>query len=141
MATSTVASTSRLDIEEFNGMGYELWKLKMENLLEQRNQWLVVQKEKKPNDVSQDEWHRLDKKAWGTVRLCLLDSILLNVAKEETAYKLWNQLGEIYQAKSMVNKLYLKRKLFSMKMREGESVAEHLNSFNLLLSWLDSVDV
>jgi len=37
MATSTVASTSRLDIEKFNGMGYELWKIKMEDLLEERN--------------------------------------------------------------------------------------------------------
>jgi len=42
MAASTVASTSQMDIEKFNGTGYELWKLKMEDLLEERNQWLAV---------------------------------------------------------------------------------------------------
>lgn len=73
--------------------------------------------------------------------MCLSDFVLLNVAKEETTYKLWNHLGEIYQAKSMVNKLYLKRKLFYLKIKEGESLAEHLNSFNLLMSQLASVDV
>jgi len=102
---------------------------------------LAVTKEKKPNDITSDEWERLDKKAQGTIWLCLVDYVLLNVASEKSTHSLWKHLGEIYQAKSMVNKLYLKSKLFSMKMKEGESIIEHLNSFNLLLSQLASVDV
>lgn len=82
-----------------------------------------------------------DKKAHGTIRLCLYDFFLLNVSKEKTTYALWNWIGEIYQPKIMVNKLYLKQKLFSLKMREGESIAENLNSFNLVLSQLASIDV
>jgi hypothetical protein len=108
MVASIIASTSHLDIENFNDTRYELWKLKMEEFLEERNQWLAIKKDKKPDDVSQVEWDRLDKKAWGTSWLCLSDSVPLNVTREETAHKLWNNLDEIYLAKSMVNKIFLK---------------------------------
>lgn len=61
----TMASTSHLDIEKFNGTGYEMWKLKVEDLLEERDQWLPVSVEKKPSTstLSDEDWNKLDKKA------------------------------------------------------------------------------
>lgn len=73
--------------------------------------------------------------------MCLTDSILLNVSSEDTAYKIWRKIGEIYQTKSLSNKLYLKRCLYSLKMKDGESIAENLNAFNLIISQLASIDV
>jgi hypothetical protein len=35
-------SSLRIDIEKFNGQNFELWKLKIEDLLVDREQWEVV---------------------------------------------------------------------------------------------------
>jgi hypothetical protein len=37
-----MAGSSRIEIEKFNGQNFELWKLKMEDLLVDREQWFVV---------------------------------------------------------------------------------------------------
>jgi hypothetical protein len=35
-------SSSRIEIEKFNGKIFELWKLKMEDLLVEKEQWIDV---------------------------------------------------------------------------------------------------
>jgi hypothetical protein len=37
-----MAISSRIEIEKFNGKNFELWKLKMEDLLVDKEQWIVV---------------------------------------------------------------------------------------------------
>ena len=51
------------------------------------------------------------------------------------------QVETLYQSKSLVNKLFLWKKLYNMKMKDGDSVTEHLNAFNTLVSQLSSVDI
>lgn len=36
--------------------------------------------------------------------------------------------------KSLMNKLFLRKKLYSLKMEEGAYVADHLNSFNMIVA-------
>ena len=74
-----------------------------------------------------------------TIRLCVSDSILLNVSGEATA--LWDKLGTLYQSKSLVNKLFLRKNLYNLRMKDGDSVTEHLNAFNTVVSQLLSVDI
>ena len=54
---------------------------------------------------------------------------------------MWDKLGKLYQSKSLVNKLFLKKKFYLMRMTEGTSVTEHLNAFNTIISHLSSVDI
>jgi hypothetical protein len=37
-----MVSSSRIEIEKFNGKNFELWKLNMEDLLVDKEQWIVV---------------------------------------------------------------------------------------------------
>jgi hypothetical protein len=37
-----MASSSRINIEKFNSKNFELWKLKMEDLLVDKEQWITV---------------------------------------------------------------------------------------------------
>jgi hypothetical protein len=37
-----MASSSRIEIEKFNGKIFELWKLNMEDLIVDKEQWIVV---------------------------------------------------------------------------------------------------
>jgi hypothetical protein len=63
------------------------------------------------------------------------------VSEEATTKDLWEKLGKLYQSKSLVNKLFLRKKLYNLRMRDGDSVAEHLNAFNTVVSQLVSVEI
>jgi hypothetical protein len=79
-----------------------------------------------------EDWMKLDRKEKSTIWLCLSDSVLLNVSGEATTKELWDKLGTLYQSKSLVNKLFLRKKLYLLRMNDGDSMIEHLNSFNTM---------
>jgi hypothetical protein len=91
--------------------------------------------------MSKEDWEKLDRRARSMIRLCLDDSVLLNVSGESTTKELWEKLGNLYQSKSLVNKLFLRKKLYHLRMEDGDSVTEHLNAFNTLVSQLGSVNI
>ena len=62
---------------------------------------------KPPTGMSKEDWEKLDKRVTSTIRLCLVDSVLLNVLRESTPKELWDKLGNFYQSNSLVNKLFL----------------------------------
>ena len=37
-----MASNSKMEIDKFNGQSFELWKLKMKDLLVDKDQWIAV---------------------------------------------------------------------------------------------------
>jgi hypothetical protein len=57
-----MASSSRIEIEIFNGHNFELWKLKMEDLLVDREQWTMVCPGTQPTGMSMEEWEKLERK-------------------------------------------------------------------------------
>jgi len=136
-----MASSGKIEIEKFNGHSFELWKLKMEDMLVDKDQSITLDPGTKPIGVSDEEWKKLDRKAKSTIRLCFLDSVLLNVSGEATVKDLCVNLGTLYQSKSLVNKLFLRKKLYNLRMKDGDSVTEHLNAFNTVVSQLASIDI
>jgi hypothetical protein len=66
---------------------------------------------------------------------------LLNVLGESIAKQLWDKLGNLYQSKSLVNKLFLRKKLYHLRMEDGDFVTEHLNAFNTLVIQLVYVNI
>jgi hypothetical protein len=63
------------------------------------------------------------------------------VSGEATTKYLWDKLGKLYQSKSLVNKLFLRKKLYNLRMRDGDLVVDHLNSFHIVVSQLVYVDI
>ena len=106
----------------------------MEDLLVDKEQWAAVDPGTKPAGVSTEDWEKMERKARSTIHLCLSDSVLLNVSREDSVKKLWEKLGNLYQSKSLVNKLFLRKKLYHLRMEDGDSVTNHLNVFNTLVS-------
>ena len=81
----------------------------------------------------------INRKDNGLIRLCLLNSILIDFHEEPTTKNLWKKLGEIYQEKSLVNKIFLRKKLYSLRMEEGGKFSKNLESFNMLVTQLTLV--
>ena len=136
-----MASSGKIEIEKFNGQIFELWKLKMEDLLVDKDQWIAVDPGTKPTGMSDEDWKKLDQKEKSTIQLYVLDSVLLNVSREAMTKDFWDKLGTLYQSKSLVNKLFLWKKLYNLRMKDGDSATEHLNAFNTVVNQLSSVDI
>ena len=92
----------------------------MEDLLVDHDLWDIVNEKKlRPtNPTLAIEYDVRDRKAKSLIILCLADSILINVHEEPTTKKLWKKLSDIYQVKSLVNKILLRKKLYSLRMEE-----------------------
>ncbi|KAH9326861.1 hypothetical protein KI387_007039, partial [Taxus chinensis] len=71
----------------------------MEDLLVDRDLWDAVdEKVHRPMDpILATQYDVMNRKAKGLIRLCLSNSILINVHEESTSEKLWKILGQIYQ--------------------------------------------
>ena len=85
-----MVSSGKIEIEKFNGQSFELWKIKMEDLLVDKDQWIAVDLGTKPTRVSNEEWKKLDRKAKNTIQLCVSKLVLLNVSREAIAKALWD---------------------------------------------------
>ncbi|GJR47128.1 retrovirus-related pol polyprotein from transposon TNT 1-94 [Tanacetum coccineum] len=68
-------------------------------------------------------------------------NIAYNVVIKKTTYDLIKALSNMYEKPSASNKVFLIRQLVNTKMKEGASIADHVNEFNSILSWLMSVDI
>ena len=66
-----MASGGKIEIEKFNGQSFELWKLKMEDLLVDKDQWIVVDPGTKPTAMSDEDWKKLYQKAKSTIQFCV----------------------------------------------------------------------
>ena len=71
-----MASGKKIEIEKSNGQSFELWKLKMEDLLVDKYQWITVDLGNKPTAMSDEDWKKLDRKAKSTILSTNRSSIL-----------------------------------------------------------------
>ena len=76
----------------------------------------------------------LNVRANAIIILCLSDEVLYNAMNEETTAGLWCKLESLCVTKSLSNKLFLRKQFYSLRMKEGTSVLQHLNAFNRILS-------
>lgn len=95
----------------------------------------------KPTDMTNANYKLQEEKAHSTILLCLSDEVLYEVGDEETEKGVWEKLETIYMTKSLTNKLLFKQHLFSLRMKEGSSLKEHLDALNSILMDLKNVEV
>jgi len=65
-----------------------------------------------------------------TIRLCLDDDMMHHVMDEESPVEVWEKLESQHMSTSLLNKLYLRQKLFGLKMSEGINLNKYINVFN-----------
>ena len=114
----------------------------MEDYLYQNDLYLPLgRKASKPMSMIDEEWEILDRKALGTIQLCLAASVDFNISKEKTMVDMINALAKLFEKPSTSNKVFLMKHLFNMRMSEGGSITDHLNDFNMVTNQLSSVGV
>src|SRR4051812_32485462 len=73
--------------------------------------------------------------------MSVTDNVLREIAGEISASAAWKKLEELYSVKSLTNRLYLKKKLYNLRMVEGTSVKQHLDEFNSIIMNLGNIDI
>ncbi|GKE54085.1 hypothetical protein Tco_1489241, partial [Tanacetum coccineum] len=67
--------------------------------------------------------------------------VLREVTRETTAAGVWSKLETLYMTKSLANKLYLKKKLYTFYMSGGRKISEHIDEFNKIVLDLTNIEV
>ncbi|GKE71858.1 retrovirus-related pol polyprotein from transposon TNT 1-94, partial [Tanacetum coccineum] len=83
----------------------------------------------------------LNKKAHSAIILCLDNKVLREVTRETTAAGVWSKLETLYMTKSLANKLYLKKKLYTFYIPAGQKISEHIDEFNKIVLDLANIEV
>ncbi|GJU77961.1 zinc finger, CCHC-type containing protein [Tanacetum coccineum] len=94
-----------------------------------------------PEDMEAQAKTKLNKKAHSAVILCLGNKVLREVTGETTAAGVWSKLETLYMTKSLANKLYLKKKLYTFYMPAGRKISEHIDEFNKIVLDLANIEV
>jgi hypothetical protein len=130
----------KVEIKPFDEkINFGLWQRRMRGVLIQQR--LQVALEDRPEGMSDPEWSDIDQRAISTIEMYITDDVLNHVISAISAKDMWEKLEAIYLGKSLSNKLFLKKKLFKLEMKEGEDVMKHINSFNALINDLSRIDV
>ncbi|GKG00572.1 hypothetical protein Tco_0302262, partial [Tanacetum coccineum] len=111
-------SSHKFDLEKFNGSNnFMLWKVKMRALLVQQGCAVALEGEDKfPNDTKEEVKKEIMAKAHSLILLLVTDEVLREVVYQTTASELWDQLCEKYHNNSLTNMLYVKHRLYTLRM-------------------------
>ena len=134
-------SSAKFEVVKFDGTGnFGLWQRRVKDFLAQQGMVKVLYGTK-PKSMEEVDWKELEAKAVAVIRLCLADDMMYHVMDDESSTRIWLKLESRYMSKSLSNKLYLKQKLYGLKMMEGSDLSQHLNVFNQIINDLRRVDV
>ena len=88
-----------------------------EDYIYQKDLWKPLEgKIKNQGSIKNDDWFLLDRKALGSIQLCLAPSMEFNIAKAKMMKELIETLKKLYENPSTSNKVFLMKHLFNMKM-------------------------
>ncbi|GJS32085.1 retrovirus-related pol polyprotein from transposon TNT 1-94 [Tanacetum coccineum] len=81
----------------------------------------------RPAEVTDDsKWDEMDGNAIANLHLALANGVLSSIEEKKTAKDIWDHLARLYEARSLHNRIFLKRKLYALCMIESTSVTEHV---------------
>ena len=122
------------NIRKFDGTNFAIWKEQIQDVLIQKGQLDPIFE--RPEGMSDAEWTKLDAKAKSTICLHLAESVYFTIVGEKTAKDVWDKLAFDYENKSAMNKVFLMKKLFDLRMKEGGTISSHVNDFNIIFTQL-----
>src|SRR3954466_6654801 len=141
MTSSQVpTSSAKYEVPKFDGgTSFSLWKIKMRSSLMLQGLWKAV--EEKFSGVSEESKVELQERVLSAIFMSVTNNVLREIATEKTASDAWKKLEELYSGKSLTNRLYLKKRLYNLRMDEGTPVKQHLEVFNSIIMDLGNIDI
>ncbi|KAH9668793.1 Integrase catalytic domain-containing protein [Citrus sinensis] len=77
-------------------------------------------------EITVDKWNAIEGNVISDLHLALVDGVLSSVAEKKIAKEIWDTLTKLYEAKSLHNKIFLERKLYTLRMTKSTTENERV---------------
>jgi hypothetical protein len=133
-------SKSVMAVVPLNGSNYPTWKVQCRMALMKDGLWSIVEGTEEPPAADNAELTakfaaRRDR-ALAIIVLAVDPLLLYLLGDPDDPVTVWNKLSSQFQKKSWANKLELRKKLYSLRLKEGDSVQEHIRKMTVLFEEL-----
>ena len=119
-----------VSIVPLSGPNYATWKVQCRMALVKDGLWNIVKGTKTvPEGATADARAKLETRrdrALAIIVLSIAPSLLYLLGEPEDPLAVWKKLSDKFQKRTWVNKLGLRRRLYSLKLKEGDGVQEHI---------------
>ena len=119
-------------VVHLTGNNYATWKIQIKMALIKYGGWgFVTDTEPEPAEGDHAAWRKYYErrdKALATIVLAVDPSLLYLLGDPQDPAEVWQKLSDQFEKKSWANKLALRRKLYSLRLKENESVQKHIKS-------------
>ena len=126
-----VANT--VSVTPLNGSNYPTWKVQCQMVLMKYGLWGNINgtETRPPASESEKKYIKFNTRwdrALAIIVLSVDSSLLYLVGEATDPIVVWKMLAAQFRKKTWANKLHLRRKLYSLKLKEGGSVQEHIKA-------------
>ena len=139
-----MAEMKTVTIVPLIGSNYPTWKVQCRMALMKDGLWGIVnESERPPDETSQADKYakfvaRRDR-ALATIVLAVDPSLLYLLGDPDNPVTIWKKLENQFQKKTWCNKLELRRKLYSLRLKAGGSVQEHIKAMTEIFESLSVI--
>ena len=137
-----MATNNTVSVIPLKGTNYPTWKVQCQMALMKDGLWAIVNgSEERPtgdaNAVAKFNvrWDR----ALAIIVLSIDPALLYFVGEPTNPIEVWQKLSDQFQKKTWANKLHLRKKLYAMRLKDGETMQEHIKAMTELFNELSVI--
>ena len=139
-----MAEVKTVSFVPLNGKNYPTWKVQCRMTLTKDGLWGII--DETEVDSGRDHAEANSKftvrrdRALVIIVLLIELSLLYLIGEPEDPVIVWRKLRDHFQKKTWVNRLDLRRKLYSLCLKEGVSVQQHIKKMTEIFEELSVID-
>jgi hypothetical protein len=124
-------------MEKFDGANFHLWKFKMRMMFSKHGLWKFVDGSTTlpSEEVARVVYNEKETKAFAQ------HAQLARIQYCDNVRSAWEALCGVHEVNTIGNKLFLRRRFFTIKMQEGDDMFVHINTVKALAHQLHSIKV
>ena len=126
-----MAESKSVTIVPLNGSNYPTRKVQCRMALMKDGLWGIVNATETPEEDDVDKYIKFVARrdhALALIVLSIKTSFLYLIGDPDNPINMWKKLADQFQKKTWANKLELRRKLYSLHLKEGDSVQDHIRA-------------
>ena len=138
-----MAESKTVAVTPLNGSNYTTWKVHCKMALMREGLWgIVAGTEVAPGEGEDGHGKFVSRrdKALAIVVLSVDPTLLYLIGEPTDPKAVWTKLADQFQKKTWANRLEMRRKLHSVRMKDGDSVQRHIREMTEIFNALSAMD-
>ena len=141
-----MAQEDKLSIDKLEGAkDWQIWKYQMTAILEARELYGHVDGTLTHPSASDSSsgaiasFEKAQKKTKALIVTSIKSDLIYLITECKTPKEIWDTLKQRFERDTVANKLFLKQRFFSLKMKESDSLYEHLRKLKVITDQLAAI--